>query len=74
MRPLQTPPFAQSWRQAQILSFEILNVFLQLIRLRRIAFLEIESAKVLWRKHFSKVSIFQTIKDLKNSREMLTVV
>ena len=51
MRPLQNAPFCLRsakalWRtladQTQILSLEILNVFLRLIRLRRIAFLELE--------------------------------
>jgi general secretion pathway protein D len=34
----KTPPFAQLLRQAQILILEIFNIFLRLIRLRRIAF------------------------------------
>jgi len=38
----KTFQFAQSLRQAQILTLEIIKVFLRLIRLRRIAFLDIE--------------------------------
>jgi len=43
MRDLcKTPLFSQFLCQAQILILKILNVFLWLIRLRRIAFLELE--------------------------------
>jgi hypothetical protein len=44
----KTPPFAQFWRQAQILSLEILNVFLHLKFSPSLNLNKIE--------HFSKVS------------------
>ncbi|MEA3435145.1 MAG: hypothetical protein U9R43_01675, partial [Thermodesulfobacteriota bacterium] len=54
----KTFPFAQYLRQAQILILEILHVFLWLIRLRRIAFLDLEQISVDFEiEHFETASL-----------------
>ena len=54
----KTSPFVQYLRQAQILILEILHVFLWLIRLRRIAFLDLEQISADFEiGHFETASI-----------------
>jgi len=55
--PISAPPMSEIYQQAQILILEILNVFLWLIRLRRIAFLDLEQiSKDFEIEHFETAS------------------